>query len=214
MRSSIRTFLLLNLLLALTLTSLLTIIGSYYMDQREIYYDADSSLSQFGFLLQALATSNAQTSDYKTQKAQHRINKIPLQVSDFSKHMKALYSNSKYKERYQFQVWDNNDQLLLRSHNAPQTSLLSDKTGFSDTLINGIRWRTFTIRDPRENLNWAIAEHYDIRDRLLDYITLDDIYIMLLIYPLSGFLIWFIIGRGLRTIKRVTNEVAQRAADH
>jgi two-component system sensor histidine kinase QseC len=33
-------------------------------------------------------------------------------------------------------------------------------------------------------------------------------------YPLSGLVIWIIIGRGLSSLRRFANEVAQRAADH
>lgn len=42
-------------------------------------------------------------------------------------------------------------------------------------------------------------------------ITQNDLYIMLLVLPLSGLLIWLIIGKGLNSIKVVTNEVAHRA---
>lgn len=45
-------------------------------------------------------------------------------------------------------------------------------------------------------------------------ITTNNLIIMSLTYLIAGLLIWFIIGRGLRSIKRVTQEVAQRAADH
>ena len=45
-------------------------------------------------------------------------------------------------------------------------------------------------------------------------ITQNDLYIMLLVLPLSGLLIWLIIGKGLDSIKAVTNEVAHRAPTH
>lgn len=41
-----------------------------------------------------------------------------------------------------------------------------------------------------------------------------DLYIMLLTIPLSGLLIWLIIGRGLKSLDRVAQEVANRAPSH
>lgn len=45
-------------------------------------------------------------------------------------------------------------------------------------------------------------------------IIVDDLYIMLVTFPLSGLLIWIIIGRALDSISRVTVEVANRAPSH
>lgn len=45
-------------------------------------------------------------------------------------------------------------------------------------------------------------------------IILDDLYIMLLTFPLSGWLIWIIIGKGLHSLTRVAEEVANRAPSH
>ncbi len=45
-------------------------------------------------------------------------------------------------------------------------------------------------------------------------IAVDDLYIMLLTFPLSGLLIWIIIGRGLDSLDRVAIEVANRAPSH
>lgn len=59
-----------------------------------------------------------------------------------------------------------------------------------------------------------LEQHYGMRDYLAHRITMDDIYIMLIIYPITGLIIWFILGYGLKSIEKVTKEVSQRAADH
>ena len=46
------------------------------------------------------------------------------------------------------------------------------------------------------------------------YLDQKNIYIMLLTFPLSGVLIWLIIGRGLKSLDRVAQEVANRAPSH
>lgn len=116
MKTSIRKFLLINLLLAISLTTFLTAIGNYYLDQKDIQEQLDT--------------------------------------------------------------------LIFSRLNNPSEARL------------------------------ILAERYQIRNELARRITHDDIYIMLLTFPLSGLLIWIIIGRGLLSIDRVAKEVAHRAPTH
>lgn len=76
-----------------------------------------------------------------------------------------------------------------------------------DTLI-------FSTLDKPSGAQLILAKRAEIRNELARRITRDDVYIMLLTFPLSGLLIWIIIGRGLLSIDRVTKEVASRAPTH
>ena len=67
---------------------------------------------------------------------------------------------------------------------------------------------------PPNYLPIEIGAHEKSSHELGWRIVRDDIFIMLLTFPLSGVLIWIIIGRGLRTLNDVTNEVANRAPSH
>lgn len=116
LKTSIRKFLLINLLLAISLTTFLTAIGNYYLDQKDIQEHLDT--------------------------------------------------------------------LIFSRLNKPSGAQL------------------------------ILAERHQIRNELARRITHDDIYIMLLTFPLSGLLIWIIIGRGLLSIDRVAKEVAHRAPTH
>src|SRR3990167_8681714 len=60
----------------------------------------------------------------------------------------------------------------------------------------------------------ALNEHEESSYKLGWRIVMDYLYIMLLTFPLSGFLIWVIIGRGLKSLDRVALEVANRAPSH
>ena len=51
---SIRNFLLINLLLAITLVIYVTLVGSYYIDQKEIQKHLDILMTQYAFSVQAL----------------------------------------------------------------------------------------------------------------------------------------------------------------
>jgi two-component system sensor histidine kinase QseC len=76
-----------------------------------------------------------------------------------------------------------------------------------DTLI-------FSALDKPSGSQLILAKREEIRNELAQRVTRDDVYIMLLTFPLSGLLIWMIIGRGLLSIDRVTKEVASRAPTH
>lgn len=212
MKLSIRKFLLLNLLLAITATTSITAIGNYYLDQEDIQNNLDSLLGQAAISLQTLVGSDVQKRDLNN--VQQSLNTIPGLVKNFLSAAKINYLQPLYSNKYAFQVWGNGGKLLLHSSNAPTFPISDYKVGFSDKNINGEPWRVATVQSPEKGLTFMVAEHYNVRDRLAHVIMKDDIYIMLLTYPLSGILIWIIIGRGLSSIRRVADEVAERAADH
>lgn len=212
MKLSIRKFLLINLLLAITATTSITAIGNYYLDQQDIQNNLDSLLSQAALSFQTLIGNDLKT--HNLAELQKNLNNIPDLAKQFLTEANAVHLETIYLNEYEFQVWGHNGKLLLRSADAPQEPLAPFKTGFSDKLINGKPWRVVTIQNPVQNLTIMLAEHYNVRNHLGHLIMKDDLYIMLLTYPLSGILIWFIIGKGLSSIRRVTKEVSQRAADH
>lgn len=117
---SIRKFLLINLLVAITVTTLLTVIGNYYLDKKDIQEHVES-----------LHPSHAIVYSF-----------VPgTHIMDLSQHEESTHE-----------------------------------------------------------LGWRIV--------------VDDLYIMLFTFPLSGFLIWMIIGKGFESLNRVTVEVANRAPTH
>lgn len=211
MKLSIRKFLLLNLLLAITATTSLTAIGNYYLDQQDIQNNLDSLLGQAALSFQALV-HDIKGRDLKP--LQESLNNIPQRANTFLQQTKLSKLEELYSNKYEFQIWDTQGQLLLRTPNAPTYPLSIPKTGFSDKYIAGEPWRVATILDSEQGLTLMVAEHYNVRNRLAHVIMKDDIYIMLLTYPLSGILIWIVIGKGLNSIQRVAKEVARRAADH
>lgn len=212
MNLSIRKFLLFNLLLAITLTATLTAIGNYYLDQKAIYNSLDNTLSQAGLEFQALIGDNLSSRELRI--LQNKLDKIPELMTNILEQSESEHLRANPEEKYLFQIWNRSNQVILHSAHSPAEPFSDKKNGFSDKKINDQYWRVFTSTDPNSGLTFAVADSYNVRDQMLHLLTLDDIYIMLLIYPLSGILIWFIIGRGLRSIQRVASEVAQRAADH
>lgn len=204
---SIRKFLLINLLLAITITTTLTVVGNYILDTKDIHHHLDSLLSQSGLSMQALIGNDMNTRDL--MKIQDQLNSLPKLAKQYYETMENPFDYG-YEDKFQFQIWDQDKNLMIKSANAPLEPLTNWQEGFSIAKIHKQPWRVFTTINPISGAVIVVAERYDIRAELGHRIARDDIYIMLLIYPLLGLLIWVIVGRGLHPLKRITDEVAHR----
>jgi two-component system, OmpR family, sensor histidine kinase QseC len=208
---SIRRFLLLNLLIGITIATTLTILGNYLLDQKDIENHLDALLSQSALAFQALISDDIKSRNLI--KVQNRLDAVPQLTEKYYKKSRAFLDANQNK--FEFQLIDlKTKKLLLHSANAPLESLSNNSGGFSITHVNSNSWRVFTAIDKNDGLMINIAERYDIREQLLQHIALDDIYIMLVVYPLLGVLIWIIISKGLYPLTKITTELSERAPDH
>ena len=213
MKSSIRKFLLINLLLAITITTTLTAIGNYFLDQKDIQEHLDTLMAISALSYQALLGDDLH--QRPLLKIQDTLETIPEKVETY--YQRPLLDNEPqehYLDKFNFQVWTNGGKLLLHSSGAPKIPLTADRDGFSDKTIGNQRWRVFTAYNNKAGIRTVLAERYDTRNELGHRIAQDDLYIMLLTFPLSGLLIWIIIGRGLDSLDRVAQELANRAPSH
>jgi two-component system, OmpR family, sensor histidine kinase QseC len=212
-KSSIRKFLLINLLLAITITTTLTAIGNYYLDQKDIQDHLDTLMAVSALSYQALLGDDLH--QRPLLKIQHALETIPKRINTYyQKRFLNDEPQENYLDRFNFQVWTNGGKLLLHSSNAPKVPLTAETDGFSDKSISDQDWRVFTTYNDKAGIRTVLAERYDTRNELGHRIAQDDLYIMLLTFPLSGLLIWIIIGRGLDSLEKVAEEVANRAPSH
>lgn len=213
MKSSIRKFLLINLLLAITITTTLTAIGNYYLDQKDIQDHLDTLMAVSALSYQALLGDDLH--QRPLIKIQGALETIPQKIDAY--YQKRFLNDqppASYLDKFNFQVWSNGGKLLLHSSTAPKIPLTSEIDGFSDKNILDQNWRVFTTYNDKAGIRTVLAERYDTRNELGQRIAQDDLYIMLLTFPLSGLLIWIIIGRGLDSLDKVAQEVANRAPSH
>lgn len=208
MKASIRKFLLINLLFAVTLTTTLTAVGNYYLDQKNIQEHLDTLLAISALSYQALLGDDVY--QRQLQSIQTALNTIPGKIKTYYQNQPPEY----YLEKFNFQVLSNSSQLLLHSSGAPKLPLLSKSEGFHNKLIEQQHWRIFTTTNSKTQTRTVLAERYDTRNELGRRIALDDLYIMLLVLPLSGFLIWIVVGRGLDSLESVADELANREPNH
>lgn len=210
MKISIRKFLLVNLLLAITITTTLTAIGNYYLDQKDIQEHLDTLMAITTMSSQALLGDDIHKRPL--HKIQENLDEIPTKIENYFQY-RFLNSGTplSYINKFNFQVWSDSGKLLLHSPLAPPIPLSIEKDGFSDKMIDGQDWRVFTSYNPHAGFRTVVAERYNTRNELGHRIAQDDLYIMLLTFPLSGLLIWIIIGKGLDSLEAVAKEVSNRA---
>lgn len=204
---------LINLLFAVTLTTTLTAVGNYYLDQKNIQEHLDTLLAISALSYQALLGDDVY--QRQLQSVQQALNTIPSKIENY--YRKAQLANQPpeyYLEKFNFQVLSDSNQLLLHSSGAPKLPLVSRTDGFHNKNLEEKHWRIFTTSNPKAHIRTVLAERYDTRNELGRRIALDDLYIMLLVLPLSGFLIWIVVGRGLDSLESVADELANRAPNH
>jgi two-component system, OmpR family, sensor histidine kinase QseC len=206
---SIRKFLLINLLLALTITTTLTVVGNYFLDKQDIERHLDTIMAKTCLSYQALIGDNTTQLDFTV--LQKAVDNVHFRMGKLLKRNIITDQQQQVAEDFNFQVWDENWLPLIRSPNAPTLPLSSGEEGFSNQRDNkGHEWRVFTSYSPRAGTMVMVGERRDTRDSFGRTIALDDIYIMLFTFPLSGILIWVVIGRGLSSLNRIAEAVSSR----
>lgn len=213
MPKSIRKFLLINLLIAITVTTTLTAIGNYYLDEQDIHEHLDIVMAVSALSYQALLGDDIHKRSFA--EIQAKLNDIPNEIIGyFNKPLLDNQTPSHYLNKFSFQILSKDGKILLHSSTAPKIPLSTTKAGFKDKIIDDKKWRVFTAKNQMTGTRTVLAERYDTRNELGKLITEDDLYIMLLTFPLSGLLIWIIIGRGLDSLDRVAEEVSNRAPSY
>jgi two-component system sensor histidine kinase QseC len=212
MINSIRNFLLINLLAILWITTSLLGLGNYYLGYQDIQNHLDNLLSQAALSFEAMLSED-DLLPQNLRNIQISLDTIPTRVQHLLTQRQTAIKNI-YQDKYQFQAWDTQGHLILHSANAPTTLLGTGRLGFSNLTINNELWRVFTTYHPQLQLKLIVAERYNLRNHLMHTIARDDIIIMTITFLLSGLLVWFVVGRGLRTLNQVAQEVAHREYDH
>lgn len=209
MTPSIRTFLLINLLLSVTLITSLAIIGNLFLAHKDIQTQLDAQLIRSGLRMQAFFSGNLNSATLKKIQTSLETTMNPTQALQSEQSVRATAAKDR-DNAVEFQIWNKQGQLILHSPNAPNTPLSSGTTGLTTLWLNGKSWRVNTVFNPNNGITVMVAERANYRQQLENQLTQDSIFIMLITYPFLGFLIWVIVGRGLDTLKRVATEVRSR----
>ena len=178
------------LVLALTTVALVWIGAAAF-----VYFDAREELDE------VLDAHLAQEAALLAVQASHELDELG------SEHAPLLH---KYARQVAFQIWERGNVLRLHSENASQQHLANVEHGFSDSTMDGHRWRVFSAWDESGEFLIHVAERADEREELARDITGHLLKPLLFSLPLLAILLWAAIARGLGPLDKLAGEVERR----
>ncbi|MCU7906060.1 MAG: sensor histidine kinase N-terminal domain-containing protein [Candidatus Thiodiazotropha sp. (ex Epidulcina cf. delphinae)] len=126
----------------------------------------------------------------------------------------ADLSESGYDFPMLFQVWSQQNRLMVRGPGAPDHPLTTSiDDGYSDSEIKGEGWRVYTFNLSRHDYRIQVARAHAESRELVEAFVLDVIKPLLIALPLSGML-WFVVHQGLYPLREVTRLIAERDYEH
>ena len=182
-RGSIRNRLLVALLSSLTLVWLSA--GSFSAWQTRV---------QIGKLLDANLAQSAMPLLHEIEEA-------------YPEHAFALF---RYSSNVVFQIWENGETLLLHSKNSPVERLSKMDTGFSNSTTDRREWRVFGVWDENHRYLVQVGELRIDRGYFSSEIIGQLLQSLALALPLFGLAVWLVVGRVLRPVARLHDEIARR----
>ena len=217
MNISIQRRLLANLLITIAFVSLITLFLSYRDATHEVQELFDANLAQSARVLHGLVIPELLTGN--NEQLQSLLLHFPEFPSEEMLIDEAHSMGHEYERKLAFQVWDRDKKLLLHSASAPtaalsETALFPENRGFTDETVGNHNWRVFALWDESERFLIQVGERYDVRNELITKISQQVITPLLVSLPFLGLMIWVGIGRGLRPVQRVAEEVVRRDPQH
>lgn len=118
-----------------------------------------------------------------------------------------------YERQLSCQVWSLDGRLVARSSGAPDVRLAENASGFSDRVVEGETWRVYAVENAATGVRVMVGDRLGLRERLVADLIKGLIAPAFLIVPLLGLLIWVSLGRGLRPLNAMADQLQVRAAD-
>ncbi|MEZ5535480.1 MAG: sensor histidine kinase N-terminal domain-containing protein [Thiolinea sp.] len=135
------------------------------------------------------------------------------ELDDLDEHnvdLDELAFSHPYANQVAFQIFEDGDELVLRSGNAPATPFTVSQNGFSDAQVGDERWRVYSGWDREREILIHVAEKMTVRDHLAEHIAGNLLLPLLVALPALGLLLWLALTAGLKPLVRLTQAVAQR----
>lgn len=120
------------------------------------------------------------------------------------------FSLFRYSSNVIFQIWENGEKLQLQSKNAPHQHLSSNFNGFSDSEIDGDEWRIFSVWDTSHRYLVQVGELKQDRHFFAQKLLRQLSQSLLLAVPFFAVMVWVVVGRALRPMAQLRDEIARR----
>jgi two-component system sensor histidine kinase QseC len=187
---SLKQRLLVGVLAVVALVWLATAAYSYFDARHEINELLDAHLAQSASLIVA--------------QVGHDLEEIELEHAP---------KTDKRARRVAFQIWERGSVLRLHSADAPSSRLSRREEGFSNAAIDGKSWRIFSTWDARHRFLVQIAERDETRREIAAGIATNLLLPLLFALPILALFVWLSIGRAVKPLNRLGQDVERRKAD-
>ncbi len=194
--TSLRTRLFAILVAATGLIWLCAAAWIYIQTKTEVEHVLDTRLQEAARMVQSLVANSDGAGSHNAQ-ADPAV--VPQQAS--------------YERQLSCQIWSLDGRLVARSSGAPNERLSDHPEGFSEQVVNGETWRVYAVEDATKGIRVMVGDRLGLRERLVTDLIKGLLAPTLLIIPLLGLLIWTSLGRGLRPLQNMAEELQNRDAE-
>lgn len=196
----------------MVLVGSVTIWGGYRASVHEVEELFDAQLSRTARVMLGLALAEVNLGHMKEFTDGVKENR--LKVFDKQNIEQEIYQQGHFYElKLAYQVWDSYGNMLLRSVNAPLQPMSDLQQGYANHQFNQQNWRTFSLWDSSQNFQVITAEREDVRNDLVNKITLQMTWPFILILPIMGGLVWYFVSRGLSPLEQIASDIARRKSE-
>lgn len=175
--------------------------SSVYSARKEVQKLFDAQLAQSARVLYSLIKHELAEFSVEGEKA-HAFHDIDLDLSE-----PAHF----YEGKISFRVKDKTGKPWFATQQAPVLEITDDINGYANIQGENERWRVYILRDKVLDFSIEVAQSYQIRNELILKITRQVVWPFIIVVPLLMLLIWGSVGRSLRPLQTVANEVQHRS---
>ncbi|MCW8830810.1 MAG: ATP-binding protein, partial [Gammaproteobacteria bacterium] len=112
-----------------------------------------------------------------------------------------------------FQIWTSSRQLLEHSTGTPQVPITHFESGFNHANFSNYRWRTYGLFDELHQRWILVAQRMDSRYTLAESIIIESILPIAIGIPVAGLIIWFFVGSGLSPLYHFARQLHEKQAE-
>lgn len=190
-------------ILALTFISWTAIAYSNYSDARhEIGELFDAHLIQSAKVLLSLVDAEL----YEEKYSEDKENRENIKLKEVEAHL----FRHKYEKLLAFQIAVNDGNFFFSSAGAPRQPLSGKTSGFSNNLIEGRKWRVYTLNDPPGFITIRVAEPLSVRNGLINEIAFNLLIPLLIGLPVIFLLIWKSVDIIIKPLDEIAADLQQR----
>lgn len=208
---SIRAFLIFYIGIAVYLTMfLVTSSMSYFLDRLDIQQHLDSFMAITALSLNSTLENLNQN---ELMELQNKFNEIPGLFQKI--HHSHLFSAKQYAKNFVVQLLSNDGDVIIQSNQKIEfPPSIIHKKGFHNLKLHGKKWRIYITENKHLGIFLLLAEPGQIRGILTKKLILEDFFIIFLIFPLLGIVIWFSINKSLKPLRDISNALKSKNSLH